>query len=243
MITPATSGDSSLLVPLGSTPAITNLDFANAGNEYFGWHDPDADLTDFFNLEAIPETAQCSSLLSPTFIPHSAPTIGQRVQGQQIAPPLVSIPMQLTYAARSLIRRTNMELGTQRTASLILHTLKSYPLMMLRNNTMPPFIHPRLISSDVENNDMEPLNNCISLVHMLGSRVPGSRKLFWKNVRMECERWYEKVRWQAVLVLGSRLSDEAKFFFSFFTLASRVKQMGTRCCHASSLYLHHRKVG
>ena len=35
---------------------------------------------------------------------------------------------------------------------------------------------------------MEPLTNCMSLVHMLSSRIHGSRKLFWKNVRMECER-------------------------------------------------------
>ncbi|KAK5095426.1 hypothetical protein LTR70_003590 [Exophiala xenobiotica] len=37
---------------------------------------------------------------------------------------------------------------------------------------------------------MEPLNNCISLMHMLKSGVQGTRKLFWKNVRLECERLY-----------------------------------------------------
>ncbi|KAJ5833633.1 hypothetical protein N7474_001944 [Penicillium riverlandense] len=35
---------------------------------------------------------------------------------------------------------------------------------------------------------MEPLSNCISLVHMISSGTRGSRKLFWRNVRMECER-------------------------------------------------------
>ncbi|KAI5360705.1 hypothetical protein Slin15195_G086210 [Septoria linicola] len=34
---------------------------------------------------------------------------------------------------------------------------------------------------------MEPLANCISLVHMIGS-PKGSRKLLWRNVRLECER-------------------------------------------------------
>ena len=66
--------------------------------------------------------------------------------------------------------------------------------MMLRHNTLPPFIHSSLLSRDVENNDMEPLNNCISLMHMISSGVQGSRKLFWKNVRLECEHLYEEVR-------------------------------------------------
>lgn len=60
--------------------------------------------------------------------------------------------------------------------------------MMLRHGTLPPFIHPRLISSHAENTRMEPLTNCVSLMHMIGSRIQGSRKLFWKNVRLECER-------------------------------------------------------
>jgi hypothetical protein len=30
-------------------------------------------------------------------------------------------------------------------------------------------------------------------VHMISSGVQGSRKLFWKNVRMECERLCEEV--------------------------------------------------
>jgi len=98
-----------------------------------------------------------------------------------------------TYNPRKLILRPKMKNGgAQRIGNLILHTMKSYPTMMLRHNTLPPFIHPCLISSDVEDNDMEPLTNCISLMHMITSGVQGSRKLFWKNVRMECERLREE---------------------------------------------------
>ncbi|KAG2170740.1 hypothetical protein VTO58DRAFT_110979 [Aureobasidium pullulans] len=38
---------------------------------------------------------------------------------------------------------------------------------------------------------MEPLANCLSLLHMIGGNIRGSRKLFWKNVSMECERLRE----------------------------------------------------
>ncbi|KAJ5728704.1 uncharacterized protein N7483_003212 [Penicillium malachiteum] len=56
---------------------------------------------------------------------------------------------------------------------------------MLRQNALPPFIHPNQTSTTSE---MEALDNCISLVYMMGSGLSGSRKLFWKNVQMECER-------------------------------------------------------
>lgn len=65
--------------------------------------------------------------------------------------------------------------------------------MMMRHNTLPPFIHPCLLSLGIESTHMEPLTNCISLVHMISSDVHGSRKLFWKNVRMECERLVAEV--------------------------------------------------
>ncbi|KEF52703.1 uncharacterized protein A1O9_11120, partial [Exophiala aquamarina CBS 119918] len=70
----------------------------------------------------------------------------------------------------------------------IFHTLTSYPMMMLRTNTLPPFIHPHLISSNTKKIYLEPLSNCMSLIHMIRSRVQGSRKLFSRNVRLECER-------------------------------------------------------
>lgn len=65
--------------------------------------------------------------------------------------------------------------------------------MMMHHNTLPPFIHPRTISPNFDQGNTEPLINCISLVHMIGSKVRGSRKLFWKNVRLECERLLEDV--------------------------------------------------
>jgi len=116
-------------------------------------------------------------------------------------PPL-STPFQPTYILPAIIHRPASELGQQRvpTAKLLLHTLKSYPLMMLRRDAAPPFIHPRFVSladnddgkDDADHPEREPLNNCIALLHMVGSRLPGSRKLFWRNVRTECERFLER---------------------------------------------------
>ncbi|USP77956.1 transcription factor, DNA binding domain cpaE [Curvularia clavata] len=70
---------------------------------------------------------------------------------------------------RSMIQRPKIHPGADRTASLIFFTLKSYPLM-LRQNTLPPFIHP----------------SCVSFTD--GGGAQGSRRLFWRNVQQECER-------------------------------------------------------
>ena len=171
---------------------ISAPDYADLGGEYF---DPDIGFADFLNLQTNDQSVQYHSLESSSQACHSIPSTSQTIQVQQaICSPDVSIQAIPTYTLRSFNRRPKLKTGAQRIANLIFHTLKSYPLMMLRDNTLPPFIHPHLVSSDVENNDMEPLTNCISLVHMLSSRIHGSRKLFWKNVRMECERLCADVR-------------------------------------------------
>jgi len=88
---------------------------------------------------------------------------------------------------RSMIQRPKMHHGAERAASLIFYTLKSYP-PMLQQNDLPPFIHPSYVSFMDEGTTIEPLENCIALMHMMANRVKGSRKLFWRNVRTECER-------------------------------------------------------
>jgi hypothetical protein len=173
---------------------ISNPDFANIGGEYLDWNDLDIDFAKFLNSQMNDKTVQYPSSGSSSSVHHSLPSTDQTVQVQEaISSSKVSIPPLPTPNIRSLIQRPKVGTGSQRTANLILHTLKSYPLMMLRYNTLPPFIHPGLISSDVEGNYMEPLTNCISLVQMISGGVQGSRKLFWKNVRLECERLCEEV--------------------------------------------------
>jgi len=168
--------------------------FANTGGEHLDWNDPDINFTAFWNPQANEETIQYSSSAPSSLARSSTPVTNQTVQLQQAFTSLnPSIPRAPTSNVRSFILRSNMRSGPQRTANLILHTLKSYPLMMLHHKTLPPFIHPHFISSDVETDNMEPLSNCISLVHMISSGVRGSRKLFWKNVRLECEHLYQEV--------------------------------------------------
>jgi hypothetical protein len=71
--------------------------------------------------------------------------------------------------------------------------MKAYPLMISRHNKLPPFIHPHLTAAGIGSDDTEPMNNCTSLLHMISAQVQGSRKLFWRNVRTECERFCVEV--------------------------------------------------
>lgn len=182
-------------ITLDRAHIIPDPEFANLGPECLDWDDPDIGFANFLNPQAYDETVQYPSSGPSSLVRHSIPSTDQIVQVQQaISSPNVSIPTISTYTRRALIQRPKRMAMQQSIANLIFCTLKSYPLMMQRHNTLPPFIHPRLMSSDVENNHMEPMTNCINLVHMISRGVQGSRKLFWKNVRLECERLCAEVR-------------------------------------------------
>lgn len=170
---------------------LPDLDFGNFGGEYLEWDNADDGFTGFLNTQMNDPNTLPGPLLPAR---HSTPLINQTVSGRKRCfSDNPSIPGAPTFTVRSLVQRPKMQAGAQRIANLILHTLKSYPLMMLRLNTLPPFVHPSLVSGNVENVHMEPVTICISLVHMISSGVLGSRKLFWKNVRLECERLSEEV--------------------------------------------------
>ncbi|KAI0859962.1 hypothetical protein F4860DRAFT_504391 [Xylaria cubensis] len=159
---------------------ITVPDYSNLENGYIEWDDTNIGFTDFFP----PVSSSSSSLAS-----RSTPPAHQTARGQRsLRSYEMLIPTAPTSAVRSLVRRPKLQAGMQRISHLIFHTLKSYPLMILHHNTLPPFIHPATVSSDDEHPHMWPLTNCISLMHMIAGGVPGSRRLFWKNVQLECER-------------------------------------------------------
>ncbi|KUJ15935.1 uncharacterized protein LY89DRAFT_670467 [Mollisia scopiformis] len=190
-----------------SQNALVTLEpnFANAGEQLLDWDYTNIDFAEFLNSPTNEENVQYPSFRSSSLLRQSTPPPStaqifhehrfhehrfheHRFHEHQFSSSNISIPPVPDPFFRSLVLKPTVGFGASRIATLILHNLRSYPLMMLRHDALPPFIHPALISSNEEDNYMEPLTNCISLVHMISSRVQGSRKLFWKNVRVECER-------------------------------------------------------
>ena len=191
---PATGNDGDIL--LDRAQVISTPDFATLGGEYLDWDDPEIEIAGFMAPQVNNKTIDYPPFDPSSLFRSAPPSIGQTLQVQQAtstSSPIVSIPPFPSHIVRSLTQRPKPRAGAQRIANLMLHILKSYPKMLIRD-TLPPFIHPHLISSDVGEKNMEPLTNCISLVHMISTGVQGCRKLFWKNVRLECERLCEEVR-------------------------------------------------
>ena len=173
---------------------IVDQEVADLRGESFNWDVPDIELAgdefaDFLNLQTN-EINQYPSM-GGSLVSRLSPPIDQEFQIKLPIAPNWSVPAVPTPNPHSLVKRPKINAGTERTATLILHTLKSYVLTMLRHNSLPPFIHPSFVSAEFF---MEPLTNCINLVHMISGEMKGSRKLFWRNVRMECERLCDEVR-------------------------------------------------
>jgi hypothetical protein len=171
----------------GDPLVLSDPSFGDLSWNYMDWDDPDMNLSDILN----PQTKDGRE---PFFGLSSNPISAFPPKlRQQICVPKFTLPRPPSSNVRSLVQRPRLETRVQRTADLIIYTLKSYPRMMLHHNTLPPFIHPHQLYSSVEDVDKEPLTNCMNLVHMIRSGYQGSRKLFWKNVRLECEQLLEQV--------------------------------------------------
>ncbi|KAJ5776438.1 uncharacterized protein N7511_001449 [Penicillium nucicola] len=162
-----TSGDNALV--------ISETHVADHDGTFVDWNISDIDVSGF----AIPEINNS----------YHAPYTDTTSIVDQVHAVNWSIPSQPTSNPRYLNHRPKGPPDAQRTVSLIQQTLKSYLLTMMRHNALPPFIHSSLTKDSLE---LEALDNCITLVHMISSGTRGSRKLFWKNVKIECERLHSE---------------------------------------------------
>ena len=177
---------------------------SDTDGENFNWDNSGLEFSDFLNMpinEEMDENVESFMddvlpLSGTSMIRHTThsteptihiPSFAMSNDANLVIPP---IP---TSSKRSLIPRSNTKPGPKRAVTLMLHMLKSYPQMMLRDSTLPPYIHPYLVSPEFGGDDMEPLHNCVNLMRMISHSVQGSKKLFWKNVKLECERFTAEV--------------------------------------------------
>lgn len=112
-------------------------------------------------------------------------------------PPSTSytIPRPLDEYNRSMIRRRLVKPHAQTHATFIIQILASFPAMMLRKETFPPFIHPHSFSGipGKENEMPEALVNCMSLAQLFKIRTKENSGFLWKSIRMEHERLWREV--------------------------------------------------
>lgn len=163
-------------------------DFGPNADDLINWDGLEDLFPGFLSSETTDKLTELKQLRWP-----SVPIVHDRTE-QFFPGPSPSILKAPSLNPRSFVQRSEIIKGTQGVTSMIFHTLKSYPRMLARHKSLPPFIHPFLVSSEAGSKYMEPLHNCFSLMYMLGSGIEGSHKLFWRNVKIECDRLCQEVK-------------------------------------------------
>ncbi|KAH8901151.1 hypothetical protein GQ53DRAFT_835074 [Thozetella sp. PMI_491] len=103
--------------------------------------------------------------------------------------PSVSIPTSLTYQDPSdlLERRKAAKAALDISSNIVLHILRSFPSMMLGNNSMPPFVHPKFKGSTTRGiRCLCPLDTAKQLSRLLAHGM--SKSYVWGLIRTEQER-------------------------------------------------------
>lgn len=133
--------------------------------------------------------------------------------------PIVTFPYR---TGRTLTFRSFMSQPLQPAASIIMNSLRAYPRTMMRRQAVPPFVHPTAL---VETEELygEPLANCASLMVMAGAGGYNSRKLFWRNVQWECERFVHEVCIAWLLHVTRRLTDSKGSVMNGWQLLSALQ--------------------
>ncbi|KAL0938219.1 uncharacterized protein CTRU02_207950 [Colletotrichum truncatum] len=73
---------------------------------------------------------------------------------------------------------------------LLLRILQSYPFMLLRKETFPPFMNPLLYSwaESGKTPSQQTLINCVSIVHMFKAQREANKSFMWTVIKLEQER-------------------------------------------------------
>ena len=100
-------------------------------------------------------------------------------------------PTLLTSNSLSMPHRSFSQ--AQHNADIIIQSLRSFPTMMIRKETLPWFIHPHL-SAPGENGLSEALSNCMSIAQMFSSRTSETKSFLCRTMAAEHRRIQSEVR-------------------------------------------------
>jgi len=128
--------------------------------------------------------------------PWSAWTNSARVTSTLLTPELnkaLSYSTGELLPALQLIRSSSAVV--QHSTRLIIQGLRAYPMMVLRRETFPPFIHPHWHRQSVPSLP-EPLASCMSIAHMYAFRTEETKPFLWRTIQAEDERFLAQVSFQ-----------------------------------------------
>jgi hypothetical protein len=118
-------------------------------------------------------------------------------QLQSAGSDITALAAVLVDPSHALMQRSVENAKPKRAPSLALRILKSYPQMILRRETLPPFIHRfGYQSEDQDAPFAPPLENAINIVNMqyqASQDMDNTQVAVWKIISMEVTKIMEEV--------------------------------------------------
>lgn len=103
--------------------------------------------------------------------------------------------VQSGYTSKSLVSNPAENRNLPINSTVLGRIFSSYPAMMLRKETFPPFIHqvwPQ--QAQGKNTLLESLVNCMTISQLFVNRNEETNKFMWSIIRMELDRIGQQVR-------------------------------------------------
>jgi hypothetical protein len=134
-------------------------------------------------------------IISARLAEYGAPYSSFRFIGNSI-PDLPQIPQQISTRnqLRAFQCRKFANPAQIHSATILSRLISSYPTMMLRRETFPPFIHPQCVPvNEIDPPLLRPLAKCMELARAFKYRTLENSEMIWKEIRVEHERLCNEV--------------------------------------------------
>lgn len=117
----------------------------------------------------------------------------ESLQNLEVLPLDEGAPIQSTEAVDEPATLTALKEPSpeaEASVAIVMHSIRSYPQMMLRRQTFPPFIHPHWHTEKLPEN----LVNCMSVAQLFVTWTPENSPFLWQAIDNEVSRFKNEVR-------------------------------------------------
>ncbi|KAI3324751.1 hypothetical protein HD806DRAFT_493507 [Xylariaceae sp. AK1471] len=104
----------------------------------------------------------------------------------------IEIPPRIHQMLGTLTHIRHANTITQHNARLVMQSIRTYPFMMLRRETFPPFIHPQWYRQTSPALPW-PLANCMSIANLFVSRTLETGAFLWQTVKTETQKCLDEM--------------------------------------------------
>ncbi|KAF2788627.1 hypothetical protein K505DRAFT_328798 [Melanomma pulvis-pyrius CBS 109.77] len=123
----------------------------------------------------------------------------------------------------ALVRLNYQDLAVEYISDLTIYMLKSFPRMMLRRHTFPPFIHPYWHWSTLP----EKLASCMSIAHLFEARTTETHPFLWRVIDAEEQRFREGT--ETMSTYDIQWASQALMIYIIMAIVDRESDHSARC--------------